>query len=531
MSEVVVIDGQPIAAATGLRTRSVSPGGYGGCTFNLNRKLNQSLLDTFAKVAVYDTATGECVNAGRLLDQGRNNDGTWQVSALGQGPASLGDITTPYFLIDQSLDNWVMTSRTTPRMSGAVGVYPGAPNDIDSLMLTTREDKDIVAGASLEMTNKIATLTDQNIGGFGFRRKEGFGPNANWRTQGRVYTAGMGTADTVFDVGWDGGAMSVRHVSRVGTDWTNPRPIAAVRFARINTTITATESQWAVANDPIIRAQIYGQDGSLLTSGYLNEYVLIHEAFIDWCVRYAPLLDIAHARIDQGTHQFDQLAWLDGVNGMQVLDDLLEMEQGFTWHVWEEGPFGYKTELIQLPTKIQYEADASIDFQAPSPSTDLYDRATVTGTSPGGRDVNVTVTSPVDALTKAGIHREDTIRSGAEVWSTANATKSGNTYLAAHKVPGNAGTLTVASLIFDRLSGRWIPPSFIRAGGLIQVRGVQATPDALNANSPDGVTVFRIVSTEYDADAGVCKLELDSYTLAQANAIAALANARTRRNR
>jgi hypothetical protein len=510
----------PADQRSGLQLKASSPGGFESVTYNVNRKLDKSLFESFTNVLVFDETTGEQVGGGRLLDQGRNDDGTWQILCIGEGFASMHDRKAPYFAIDGNLENWVLSSRSTTRLGADVGVYPNAPNDIDSLMLSPREGTTIVNGANLIMTNKLATLTDQNIGGFGVRHKSGFA-SANFKIRGRVYTAGMGTFDQVFERDWDT-PMSTRIVTRVGTNWTNPRPIAALMWIRTTSDATATESIWSVANDPIIRAQLYGQDRVLRTDGYSNEYVLAHEIFVDWVARFCPRLDIGSARIDPSVEQIDQLAYLEGIDGIDLMVDLRNFDQAFAWHVWEKGPNGWVTEFVQLPTTPRYDATVYDGFVAPTPSSEIFNRVTVTGKSAGGRDVNYTATSTVDALSTAGITREDTMPAGSEVWSTTNAAKAATAFLEEHAVAPNAGTLRVSRPIRDNETGRWVKPWNIRPGGLVRVLGVQPTQDTLNATSPDGVTVFRIVSVTYDEDNQTATLELDTFTLDEQRAIADL---------
>lgn len=531
MSLAVTLDGQPITKQiSGLVIKSVSPGGFASVSFNLNRSLDKSLLEQFTDVLVWDSSTGEQVSGGRLMDQGRNDDGTWSVACLGEGLASMQDRKTPTFYIDQMLENWVRTNRTTKRMDFSITEYPGNTSfDDPVLMMDTTDGQPIATSDYIQISNKIAVLCDQFIGGFGYRIRSGR-TDADWDVRPRTYNSTFTTFDS-FTTSWVIGTGS-RLVQTVNGGIVGVgRQIAACVWLYTGTGVTPNASYWSAMRDPIIRAQIYAADGTLRTTGYTNEYILPHEVATDWVVRYAPRLDAANGVIDtSSTTHIDQMTYLDGVHGMQLLDDVQQIDPAFRWHVWEQGSNGkWPFYFTPLPTTVRYEATVADGFSAPSPTTEVWNRATVTGKTPGGRDVNLTVNSTVQALDDAGIIREDSIPLGTEIWSTANAASTANDYLADHAVPPNAGTLNIARKIQDNETGRWVAPHNIRPGSLIRVRGVQPTPDTLNATAPDGVTVFLIVSVEYNNDTGVATLELDEPTLTESRAIAKLARARVRR--
>jgi hypothetical protein len=79
------------------------------------------------------------------------------------------------------------------------------------------------------------------------------------------------------------------------------------------------------------------------------------------------------------------------------------------------------------------------------------------------------------------------------------------------------------------LLNRDVDPFEIKAAELIRVRGIESYPNALNASSSDGLTVFRIWSKTYSADDDTATLELDSYSRTEINALAALAKRRERK--
>jgi hypothetical protein len=127
----------------------------------------------------------------------------------------------------------------------------------------------------------------------------------------------------------------------------------------------------------------------------------------------------------------------------------------------------------------------------------------------------------VQELTDAGLNREAFLDIGSDR-SANDANQAGDVFLSEHKTPPNAGTLTVARPIVDLIGGGMVQPYEIRPGNLIRVRGVLPRVDSLNAQERDGLTVFRIIGMQYRASSGTAELELDSYPLTIAQALAAL---------
>lgn len=516
--------------ASNIQTKNIWQGGYASVTFNVKRKLDQSLFDTFTDVMTYDPMTGEQTGGGRLLEQGRNDDGTWSVTCLGEGLASMQDVTTPWFAIDQNLDNWRLSLRSTRRLDFNTSPYPSSSTpDEPNLFMDPTDSVSIATNSQLVITNRIAEKCDMYYGAIIYRIKSGI-TTATWETRVRAYALDLSGWVGLDAVTWNT-AITSSTAKVCGTDFTSCQ-VLGIQWVRTGSAATTGEDTWSVVRDVYLRSQLYGPDGTLnVGAGFSDPYVSPQEVLTDWVVRYCPRLDVSTGTIDgSSTTQIEQLAYLDGIHGMQLADDVAALEPGFIWQVWDQDedgtwPFYY----VPLPTTVQYEASTDDGFTAPAPSTEIYDEVVVTGKTLSGRDTNLMRTSTVPALDAAGIHRRITIPLGSEAWSTGAATKVGDEFLDEHAVAPNAGTVTIARKIYDAIAGRYVAPSHIRAGGLMRIRGIQPTPDTLNATGSDGVTVFRVVSATYDDDSGSCVCELDSYTLTESRAISELARARTRR--
>lgn len=524
----LTLDGQPVVGYSNLQIKSVARGGFASVTFNLNRKLDKSLLATFTNVMVYDTKTGEQVGGGRLMEQGRNDDGTWGITCLGEGLASMQDRQQPLLYVDSVIGNWYKKERTTTRLDASATQYPNQSDDDSFLVFTAKEDKAIGTNASVTMTYPVAELCNMQIGGIQFRYKSGV-TDGNMRTRIYAGTVASPYTDQIFSAGFSTATSSTTAVNRNG-GFSGDRTAFSIRWFcnSIVSGASVDDAYWSVVRDIVIRSQIYGNDGALRTSGYNTPSVRTDELFTDVVIRLCPRLKLG--TVTTTTQGIDQMVYLDGITAMGVLEDALEIEQAFNWDVYERDTDGkWAANLVPYPSSVRYEADVADGFSAPSPTTEIYNRVTVTGKSPSGRDVNVTRTSVVPDLDNAGIVRQATIEFGSEVWSTSSANKAGDDFLASHKVAPNAGTLTVARKIKDNFTGRYVDPCHIRPNTLVLVRGVQPTPDTLNATSPDGSTVFYVESMTFDDDSGAATLELDTPTLDISRAVAKLARSRNRR--
>lgn len=521
MTLSLTLGGSPVIGYSNLQFTSVARGGFASASFNMTRKLDKSLLTAFTDVMIYDTATGEQAGGGRLMEQGRNSDGSWEIVVLGEGLASTQDVTAPLFYIDQTIGNWYKKERTHRRQDVTITQYPSQTDDDSVMVWQATEDKAVNTGAYVTMLHPVAELCRQQVGGIGLRHKSGV-INGSMRVRSYVGSIASPYTDLILSEAFDT-TISTRAVVTRNGGWGADRSAVSVQFY-CNAAVTGAsvvETYWSAVRDLTVRAQIFGADGVARTTGYTNEYILGSEVFTDLIVRRCPRLKVG--TVATTAHQFDQMTYLDGINAYDVLEDVLAVEQAYSWDVYEQDIDGkWAANYRPQPTQIRYEISVEDGFTAPSPTTEIYNRVTVVGKTPGGRDVNVMRSRSVPALDDAGVIRHATIPFGGELWSVAAAQKAGDDYLAAHSVAPNAGTLVVGQAVKDNFTGRKVEPYMIRPNELVLVRGVQPSPDVFNAAAPDGATVFYIESMTYTADNSAAVLELDSYTLDEFEAISQL---------
>jgi hypothetical protein len=269
--------------------------------------------------------------------------------------------------------------------------------------------------------------------------------------------------------------------------------------------------------EPITAAGTYDADPT-------SDYVLAHDAVIDCWARFCPELDLVNARIDDnGIFQHRDLVWPDGVTPYEVMGKLMELDPAFTWAVWERQPNGlYRAEWRQRDTEVRYEIVNVEDFnQTPSDVTPLT-QVHVIGEAPNGEYLAYT---PGPVMTGG---RSETVKIDRKMERAdfdAAATTLAQERLDQSQLEASAAQATVARKVFDHYAGRWVPPYQVWPGFLCRISGVRARVDTLNPEATDGSAIFRIVSNDYSVDQGSSRLELNSYTLDEARAIANLLNA------
>lgn len=521
---------------SGLTIRREAVGGVKSIAFRAKRPLDRFYPDfaTLSKVAVYDGRSAVIVADGRLSDPGRNvgNDGeTWEITA--HGPAKhASDVTMPYIAIDQNLsDGWLNAHRSSPGWSAGVSSKPGDASTTPTQGVLVNVGDGVAinnSGGSYRYwpiqaaSQKLARFSCSWITGF----TDG---TATWQVQIATTTAG-GSAELAATAAPNVAGGTVSGV--VVTNFTNGRNLLDLRLVWTGgAATTGGDIAWAWFSNVIIRAMLYNKAGVELTTGYSNNYVLAHEVVADLLGRRLFQFDGANAAIDStGTFQFNQLAYYEGVTDEQILNDLMAAEPG---HYWTAGPDavgnGYQFSWQPWPTTVRYEATLDGGANLPGSATELYNWVIVRYRDASGITQTIARNLANATLDPEGITRVAYMDLGSDVGTLAYAQEAGDNFLAAHAVPKNAGTITIDRPIRDLHTGRMVQPWEIEPAHLIRVRGVESYPDALNADSNDGLTVFRIWTSTYTSESNSAVLELDSAELTTTNALAALMGARPRK--
>ncbi len=510
-----------------LKFSSKQRGGYSTCSAPLARALNLPAIPEGSRLTVYDTRNGKVVWDGRVLTPGRGVSLSGQVaslSAIGEGPASTKDQTIPYMVVDSSLSSWEQQTSSRTGMSVRTGSSPNS----EEPGLTFSARGDVAAGDRTIAWYRNLHRCRQLIGAIAFSHIEG--ENLSDRALDlRIGTSPEAVSVTLFTYPWSTG-LAERFVALTPELWLNA---STLKFGwRFAGTGTVADTTWSTIRAVSVYARLLGRDRqprppSIYTTA---QWVKIEDVFTDVIARFCPRLDIENAKIALGSFNFTQLVWTSGITAAQVLDEVLDMEPSMTWAVWERQANGrYRTELRVLPTEVRYEASPVDGWSSPNPTSELYNRVIVLWKNSIGDEQSTVVTGPCPLLDAAGLERTATIDLGSEQGTEAQAIARGNAFLADHQVPPSGGQLTVSRPIRDLIEGRYVMPWEIKPAELVRVVGVHSQPDALNANSADGVTTARIAEMSYAQSSESAVLDLDVPAMNLQRQVVQMANARSRR--
>ncbi len=503
-----------------LAIRWTDPGGYQSCRVSLDRPLTlqPDEIAYYGNLVVYDARDGSVVFDGRLEDPGRsagNQGEVWDLVAVG-GQAHTRDRIVPYVIIDQPLSGLERVDNVNPGANDSVGADPGdAAGLAQAIILQFPQGLGVNTNSRVAVRYNSIYRAGQKLARLTYLWDAGV-TDANHATQAITRTDGnLATGETAATAAFNiAGGTSTALIITNFPSGRNTVEVRQIRTAGGASTIPS-DLYWASVRDLTIQATRYTASGSeLLTAAdYPQDYVLASQVVADLLGRLLTAYDGANATIATTTHQIQQLAYLDGVDVARVLEDLLALESGFTWRVWERNSAGkYRFEFVPVPSQVRYEADLSDGYDSQGSADGLYNRVTVLWRDSGGhiRTTERTATVPLlDNAPGGPLIRQGRIDLGSSVGLVAAAERAGDQWLADRTNPPNAGRLRIARPILDIQTGMMVMPWEIRPG-LIRVRGILPRPDALNATARDGVTVFRIAASEYSASAAAATLELDS---------------------
>lgn len=528
---VLLDDAAITQRVSGLEFRREANGGVQYVKLRLLAPLDRNAVQAFQTIAIQDARNAETVATAQVADLGRSADPSgpsWDIA--GFGPAQhASDQELPLIYITQDLSSFRQVNRMQRKMAAGISTKPdnSADTSQDGVLLNAPEGTTLATSDTVTMRFDAVRDAGMFLGKITIS-VDGGSNDANYST--KLLSSVDGSGGSVHYSATLSNAAVSGNTEVVGTDFTNGRNVFDLYLEYTGAGVTvANDSKWAHWYDLIVRTRLKDKDGTDLipaTYTYANDYVLAHEVVKDLLGRCLPEFDGANAYVDTtATHQIDSLTYPDGVTPGQVLADLLALEPAFRWWVTAAGQFRWEP----LPTAVRYEHTLDDGASMPASAQEVYNRCRVRYRDKRGRTrwtSELSLTCPL--LDDAGKVRSKMLDAGDEIATSAAATRLGNNFLAEHNVPANAGTITVARPIRDLETGRMVEPHEIEPGELIRVRGVESYPDALNADSNDGQTVFRIWSMTYNSDSHSAALELDTDSRTVANALRRLL---TRHNR
>jgi hypothetical protein len=521
-----------------LSFRKEAVGGCRSIAFSLARSLaSLGDVDPLARVYVYDGRSAATVVEGRLSDTGRGAtaDGErWDCVAF--GPAQhASDITIPSVFIERSLsDGWRLVDVVHADATTGPGAQPGdtGASPVAGILASFSDGINInLDSRAVWRYEALWRYTGQKLGGFQFNWDTSI-TNADWRVEAVTRTDAGAAAERAYQTAWDtagGGANGI-----VGTDFPDAsgRNTVELNIRWNGGAATTSGETWGFFYNVVVRPQLKQKDGTDLPAVFhANSYILAYNVVDDLLGRLLPEYDGANAVVSGGTtYQITQLAYHDGVTPAQVLDDLMAMEPAYRWTT---GPDitgnGHQFRWEEWPTTVRYEATLDDGGSFPLSAQGLYNEVWVRWVASHGGEIVTILTGDCPLLDEHGLRRVAFVDLGTEVGSEDNANQVAEAFLEEHRVPKNAGTLTVARPIRDLSLGTLVQPWEIEAGELVRIRGVEAYPDAFNADTNDGQGVFRIHAVDYTTEGNVATLALDSDARETEDALVKLMKQRTRR--
>jgi hypothetical protein len=494
-----------------LRFRSSIPGGFATCTFTLNRPLDiqPDEIEYYGTVYIYDGRNSRVIWEGRLEDPGRSagdRGETWSLSATGPRAHAM-DQTFPVIYIDQSLERW---TRSKYSVSKAVTETAEIDETYPALVIRANEGDAIDTAWVGDWIYRYLAYSGQKLARI---RADvvGDGGSANYPIGIFTRIGGGSSGFNVKQSSVAGNSVIAANTSSSG--WDNDANVASLRFQRDTSSTTAGDTTAQYFYNVFVRALLKKVDG---TDDFTNTYSVNNvdpiEVVADLLGRVLTKFDGPGATLVGSGIDIDQLAYPDGTTADAILADLATFDPGYYWAAWESNTAGKnRFEYVPWPSVIRYEADTVDGYDAPASGGELYNRVHVRWRDAIGRVRNTVRSQTVTELSDASLIRTAYLDIADEIGSATNADYVGDNFLIEHKYPPNAGTLRIARPILDNVESRMVMPWEILPGNLIRVQGILPRVDALNATARDGVTIFRVISTEFSSSDGAVTLELDSY--------------------
>jgi hypothetical protein len=519
-----------------LTFRDEAPGGGRYITFDIpvDRFRPDPELALLKPVYVSDARTGIVIAEGLIADVAwATEDPIGQVVRVtAWGPKThASESSTPVIYYDSLVSTWDSDS----------------PNTTDVIQVTDMEDSDD-DGESKGFrfkadTGETITVTDE---GFVEYRQMSYANQPIGRLSG-TWRAGL--TDTGYSIVRDGRASS-------GSAWTgissstlstggpftfslstgnipNATRLLRVGLTRNVSSITGARTHWLKVWNLRVEGLRYKADGTQDTAA--GSYGTIDGVYDQWIVkdvlgRLLTRFDGANATVYPTNVNLGHFAYYDSVTAEQILEDVMAATGNTYWYTYPAQYYNGKATFLYwtFPTIVRYEVtlDSPADMQ--TSTTELYNKVTVRWKDKKGRPRTTVRTSTGDLLSNAGLTRQAFVDVGSTLNTVATAQKVGDSFLAVHSKPVNAGSLTVNRPVRDILEGGYREPWEILPGELVRLRGSIPDSAGLATTVADG-DVARIAAVEYTASSNSARLDLNFESPTVAKALRTLSRKMVRR--
>lgn len=500
-------------------------GGYKTASFTVDYRLGfrDEILQPYSRIYIMDKHTGLVVFEGDMAHPGRqaNQEGQTLTVQVDGSAERLADWSGSRIFIDRDLEAWKLTSTATTGTLADVMLDRGGSNN-DSLTLAFPNSFHVETNYRAEVRYDRIIEAGQTFGWFNYAWDGGHTSGSpGWLVRSLGTPPSAVIRSQILDIGGSGGSGAVWGGSIV--DGTNITFLQLIWTSGSSNTGTA-DNVWVSLFTVICQAKLFAKDGTFKTAGSYSDTLTAPDVVGDLLGDIlADSMDGADAQVDVGAGTLiRQMAYPDGVTPQQVLQDLMKFEPSCTYRVGASDPTNnlYSFKWIERSQVPRYEAMIWTDtHESGTQVADQYNRAVARWRTPIG-NLRITVaTQTIPEMDAVGRTRTIFQDLSNTLGITESANSANATALEEHRYPQNTGRLTINRPILDQWTGRYVQPYEVEPGHMVRLVGLDPNPDALNAVAANGVTVCRIVQTDYDGGRNAADCDLDGIPLSLLRAI------------
>lgn len=517
----------------GVTFTKADEGGFISASFTLDYRLGfrDDILVDYTRCYIMDRRTGYVVFEGDITHPGRqaSQDGQTLNVQVDGSSERLSDWSGARIFIDRDMEAWKLTNTATTGTLADVMEDRGGSGS-DSLTLAFPNSFHVETNYRSEVGYFRIIEAGQVLGYFNYNWDGGHtSGDPGWIVRSIGTPPSTVIRSQVLNVGGSGGSGAVWGGSII--DGMNTAYLQLIWTGGSSNTGTLDNVWVSFKTTLLVTAKLFSKDGGFKSAGSYIDTITAQDVVGDLLGDIlADSMDGTDAQVDVGAGTLiRQMAYPDGVTPKQVLQDLMKLEPSCTYRVGASDPTNdlYRFQWIERSTVPRYEAMVWVDqHESGTQQVDQYNRAVARWRTPIG-NLRITVSTQtipeMDAVGRTRTFFQDLSNT---LGITENATQANATILEEHRYPQNTGRLTIERPVLDLWTGRYVQPYEVEPGCLIRLVGLDPNPDALNAATANGVTVCRIVQTDYDGGKNAVDCDLDGIPLSLLRAIM-----NTRKNR
>lgn len=502
------------------------PGGFLSATFQVDQRLGyrDEMIQPYSRIYFYNARNGVCVFEGDTSHAGRSSgdDGAILDVQVEGGVERLKDWQGQRIYIDRDFAGWLQSANNTFGAVADAGDDRGG-SGADALTLAFPNSFHVEGNYRSEIAYYRLVEAGQDLGWLNYAWDGGHNSGSpGWLVRAIVSPPSSLVRSQVLSLAGSGGSGAVVGTSfAVGTNV----PFIQLIWTSGSSNTGTTDVVWASLMRIIVQCRYRLQDGvNFLDPANYDDYTTAVKVVGDILgAIVGGTFDGPNARIDTGDgYQITQLAYPNGVNPQQILDDLMAFEPSCTYIV---GPSNvsnnkYSFKWMSRSNTVRYEFSTLVDdYQAGAQSVDQYNEVVTKWKSATGIGKSTVDTQSIPEMTNMGRTRRFFQDLTDTLSDPDNAHQANLSVLADHRFPQNGGQITVARPVVDLWTGRRVEPFEIEPGYVCRVVGVNPSRDALNSSPRNGSSLCRVVKVSYSAE-HTATIALDSEPWSMFRAIA-----------